>query len=77
MPNPFLQPQQTNLQQAYNMFIQSKNPMELFKNMAKQNPQLNSVIQMLNSGSDPQQLFYSLCQQRGINPQQFLKLITG
>lgn len=78
MSNPFSQQTQpNNIQQAYQMFVNSKNPQQLFRTLAKQNPRFSAVLDMLNNGTDPQQIFYSLCQQRGINPQEFLKNITG
>ena len=76
MPNPFNQ-QTNNLQSMYNMFKNSRNPQELFMNYARNNPQMQPIMNALQSGGDPQQLFYSLCQQRGVNPQQFLNNITG
>lgn len=79
MPNPFNQVQQynPNLQQLYRMLTHSNNPMEIFENLAKQNPNMKAISQALKAGQNPQQLFYSLCQQRNVDPQQFLKSITG
>ena len=42
--------------------------------LAKKNP---NIVNMLNRGSSPQQIFNDLCRQRGVDPQQFLKSITG
>ena len=44
-----------------NMF--QGNPMAL----AQQNPMLNQVMQMCK-GQNPEQLFYSMCRQRGVDP---------
>lgn len=78
MPNPFYQTQQlSNYKSIYQALMTSKNPMQLFTNLAAQNPNLKPVIEMLNKGADPQQIFTSMCQQRGINPQEFLKQITS
>lgn len=71
--NPNIQ----QLKQAYQIFSQSKNPLQAFQMMASRNPQLQSIMQMLQNGGNPQQIFNSICQQRGINPQEFLKQITG
>lgn len=65
------------LKQAYQIFSQSKNPFQAFQMMASRNPQLQPIMQMLQNGGNPQQIFNSICQQRGINPQEFLKQITG
>ena len=81
MPNPFYQNQSTqqysNFRNMYQAMVNSKNPMQLLNNLALQNPNMKPIVDMLNKGANPQQLFTSLCQQRGINPQEFLKQITG
>ena len=79
MPNPFkIQPQDTTnqLKDLYNAIRQSKDPMQLFRQLANQNPNLKPILGMLNN-STPQQVFNALCQQRGINPNEFIKSITG
>lgn len=62
---------------AYQMLKNSPNPIAMFKQMAMNNPKLQPIVNMLNSGANPQQIFNSMCQQRGINPQEFLKGIMG
>ena len=54
-----------------------RNPMAMIQSMAAQNPAMQPVLQALRNGANPQQLFNSLCQQRGINPQEFLRQLTG
>lgn len=81
MPNPFNQLNPTNnnmasFKNAYQMLKNSNNPMFVFKQMAQSNPQLRPIVSMLNQGGNPQQIFYSMCQQRGIDPQAFLNQIT-
>ena len=86
MANPFnmLNPQNpynfnsmANFRNIYQSMVNSRNPIELFSNMAKNNPQLQPIMQALNSGANPQQIFNSMCQQRGINPQDFLRSLQG
>lgn len=81
MPNPFYSQYQTNqmsnYKNIYNMLINSNNPIQLFNTMALKNPQLKPISDMLNKGMNPQTIFNSMCEQRGINPQEFLKNITG
>ncbi len=86
MANPFniLNPTNTmntnnmaSIRNAYQMLTQTNNPMQVFQQMAMRNPQLQPVMSMLNQGMQPQQVFNTLCQQRGINPNEFLKSITG
>lgn len=62
-----------SIQNAYRMLMSSPNPMALLQNMAQQNPSLQPVVQILKQGGNPQQLFINLCQQRGIDPNQFMK----
>jgi len=79
MSNPFnaLNPSIAPIQNAYQMLVNSPNPMAMFRQMAANNPRLQPIVNMLNQGANPQQIFNSMCQQRGINPQEFLKNITG
>lgn len=81
MSNPFNQSIQynnmSNIRNIYQMFNNAKNPTEVFQRLAKNNPSLKPIMDMLNNGGNPQQIFYNLCQQRGIDPQEFLKNITG
>ena len=57
--------------------VQSGNIGQIFQQMAMSNPQMKPVLQMMNSGVTPRQIFYDICQQRGINPDEFIKNITG
>ena len=66
-----------NLQSAYQTLMNSRNPVQAFSQIAMNNPQMQPILQALNQGANPQQLFYSMCQQRGINPQQFINSITN
>lgn len=53
------------------MLRAAKNPQQAFMQVAQQNPQLNSVMQMLN-GRNPQEVFYEECKKKGINPEDIL-----
>ncbi len=88
MPNPFnvLNPSNPmnayrgsmgNIRNMYQAIMGSRNPMQAFQNIASQNPAMQPILQALQGGANPQQLFCSLCQQRGINPQEFMRQITG
>ena len=52
------------------------NPMMLFNQIAKNNPQLNECLNLINRGMNPQDLFYQLCNKRGINPQEMMRNIN-
>lgn len=79
MSNPFniLNNNNPNLISIYKMLTSSSNPMQMFVQLAQQNPNLQPVIQMLQQGNDPQKIFTLMCEQRGIDPKEFLKNITG
>lgn len=81
MPNPFNfnggNSNILNIQQLYQMVMNSKNPMQLLEQMSANNPQLRQVVQTLKNGANPQSLFVELCKQRGVDPNAFLKSIQG
>ena len=75
--NPYNTNAMAGMRGAYQMLMNNNNPMQVFSQLAQQNPQLQPVMNMLRQGNNPQQVFNSLCQQRGINPQEFIKNLTG
>ena len=85
MPNPFAQlnpinsysGNMGNIRSMYQAIAESKNPMQAFSRIAAQNPAMQPILNALRNGANPQQLFNSLCQQRGINPQEFLASIRN
>ena len=48
-----------------------QNPQAFLQNIARQNPQVQQAIQLCNS-SNPRDIFYAMCNQRGINPNDIL-----
>lgn len=89
MPNPFYtgnsfnvnraqpQNQSTNLKDIYKMLKNSNNPTELFMNIAKDNPNMQPIANLLNKGYTPERIFNEMCKQRGINPQEFIKQLNS
>ena len=83
MSSPFARLNPNNPMNGYdfgtlrNMYRNMGNPMQMIQSMAMQNPRFQPILQALQGGANPQQLFQTLCQQRGINPQEFLRNITG
>ena len=81
MPNPFYQSQNMNsmagYRNVYNMLVNSKNPAELMNRMIQQNPNMKSIFDMVQASKNPQLMFNELCKQRGINPQEFIRQVTG
>lgn len=70
--NPAIQ----QLKQMMNMLNGAQNPQAVLQQVAQQNPQLAQVMQMCN-GKNPQQVFYQMCQQRGINPDEILNALKS
>lgn len=56
-----------SIKQMMSAFKTMSNPQQALMQMAQQNPQLNSVMQMLN-GRNPKDVFMEECQKRGIDP---------
>ena len=54
--------------QMYKAYQAAQNPALMLQQLTAQNPNLSQIRQM----GDPQQAFYSLCQQRGVDPQSIL-----
>ena len=52
-----------NIKQVKQMMSFAQNPSAIIQN----NPMLNQIMQAYN-GQNPQQIFTTLCQQRGIDP---------
>ena len=75
--NPYNNNNMAGVRNIYQAMTQSGNPMQMFQNLAMRNPQMQPVLNMLRNGANPQQVFNSLCQQRGINPQEFIRNIVG
>lgn len=76
MPNPFNTQNNVNLNNIYKMLMCSNNPMAMFQQLAMQNSSLQPIVEMLRN-NNPQDVFNQLCRQRGVDPQQFIKSITG
>ena len=69
--------QMAGFRNMYQLLTQSSNPVQTFRQLAMNNPNLQPIVNMLNQGANPQQIFNNMCQQRGINPQEFLRNLTG
>lgn len=53
------------------MLSESQNPSAILQKAASQNPMLSSVLSMVGN-RDPKTVFYDLCQQNNINPDDIL-----
>ena len=64
------------LQQIINMVSHSNNPMQLMQTIAQSNPQLQSILNLIQtSQKSPKDLFFEMAQQRGVDPQQILQML--
>ena len=55
------------------MVKNSNNPGQLFQSMAQSNPQVQSIMRLIQqSNQTPKQLFYHAAQQQGVDPNQIL-----
>lgn len=72
--NPFNQSNaiNPNFKSVYEALTKSSNPMQVLSSLAYANPSLQPIVNALNSGQNPQDLFYQLCSSRGVNPQDIL-----
>lgn len=62
--------------QAMNMLKAAKDPQQALMTVAQQNPQLNSIMQMIG-GRNPQEVFYEECKKHNVNPDEVLSLLKG
>ena len=88
-PNPMLgllnqprglsQTQLNNISQVRNLmniFKKASNPQALLKGMIERNPQLKNVMDYVQShGGDPEKAFYAMAKEKGINPDEVIKLL--
>ena len=59
-----------------NMVSRSNNPMQLMQTMAQSNPQLQSILNLIQtSQKSPKDLFFEMAQQRGVDLRQILHII--
>lgn len=60
------------------MNMVSGNPNQIFEQLSKQNPQFNQILQMCSGqGQNPEQLFYAMCKQQGIDPNAVIKQLRN
>lgn len=54
----------------------AQNPQAMLEQMAKSNPQLKGVMDMVNAnGGDARSTFYKMAGQKGIDPETILKML--
>ena len=85
MPNPFNtrsfnstpQMNMNSIKQVYNLLRNSNNPNQLINQMMAQNPQMSQMLNLIKAnGNNYEQVFRNMCNQRGINADEFIKNLT-
>lgn len=65
-----------NLQLLINNFKNSSNPQEFIERYIQSNPQIQNIYSIIqNSNKTPKELFYSIAEQRGIDPNIILNML--
>lgn len=72
--NSNIQPTPMNV--AYEL-LKSSNPIETFNKLAGSNQELQPILQLLRQGVSPQNIFNTLCQQKGIDPTVFINQLRN
>jgi len=61
-----------------NMMKGASNPQVMLQSMLKAHPQYQNVMRIVQQyGGDPQKAFYELAKQKGVNPDDILKMLKG
>ena len=64
------------IQKIIQMAKSGNNPQQLLNSLAGQNPQLNQVMQLVNSGKmTPKQIFMNMANQQGVNPNDIISML--
>ena len=53
-----------------------QNPNMAIQQMAQSNPQMQQVMHMCQ-GQNPKDIFYSMCKQRGVDPNEILNMLKS
>ena len=69
----YYNPGMAQMKNMVDMVKNSNNPQALIQNLVQQNPRVQALIQQY--GGDPKTAFYSLAQQKGINPDDILNML--
>lgn len=84
MSNPFYnQPVNFNginmgqVKQIYNMLRYSNNPNQLLNQMLANNPQMANAINLIRNNGNYEQIFRNLCNERGINADEFIRQVNS
>ncbi len=71
----YQQQPQNNIQQLIQTIKNCGNPQQMMQSMIQNNPQLGIMGLLQQNGGNAKQAFYSLAQQKGVNPDEILNMI--
>ena len=63
-----------NVRQMANMMKTMRNPQAMLNQMAQNNPQAKQMMDLLQSGTSPKDLFYQMAQEKGVDPEEILNM---
>lgn len=70
--NPMMQ----NIRQMFGMIRNAQNPQAMMNQLVTGNPNMKQAMDIINQYSgDPKKAFYSLAEQKGIDPQEILNMM--
>ena len=68
--------QQMQTQQMAGMMKTMRNPQAMLNQLSQNNPQVKQLMTMIqNSGKSPKELFYQVAQEKGVDPNEILKML--
>lgn len=69
-------PMTGQIKQMMSMVQAAQNPQAMLNQMMQNNPQMQQAMKLINQhGGDAQKAFYALAQEKGIDPQEILKML--
>lgn len=69
-------PMTGQIKQMMSMVQAAQNPQAMLNQMMQNNPQMQQAMKLINQhGGDAQKAFYSLAQERGVDPQEILRML--
>ena len=70
--NPMMQ----NIRKMFGMIRNAQNPQAMMNQLVTGNPNMKQAMDIINQyGGDPKKAFYSLAEQKGIDPQEILNMM--
>lgn len=65
----------SQIKSMVNMIKSASNPQAMLNQLMQTNPQMRGVMDYVNrNGGDPKRAFYTMAQQKGVDPNEILKM---